>query len=193
MKFWYRDKIISSWEKNGKQLPAPHQLKQIIIESYQKKYKYNILVETGTYLGHMVEAERRNFKTIYSIELDDNLWKNAVEKFRKYSHINILYGDSGKMLNKVTLQLNEPGIFWLDGHYSGEGTAKGDKECPIYGEIDAIFKEKKFDHILLIDDARLFVGKADYPTIPELTKYVQAKDPRYNALVETDVIRYTVA
>jgi len=40
----------------GKPIPPPHIIKQKIIRTYAKTFKINILVETGTYLGDMVET-----------------------------------------------------------------------------------------------------------------------------------------
>jgi hypothetical protein len=188
----YRGKIISDWEKQGKPFPPPHAVKQITIEYYQKLSGYNILVETGTYLGDMVEAERKNFKKIYSIELGEKLWRRAVKRFSKYDHIKIIQGDSGKILDQITSQLKEPAIFWLDGHYSEGITAKGEKDCPIFEELDAIFRYNKLDHILLIDDARNFIGKGDYPTIEQLSKFVTSKNDRYKLSVENDIIRFAI-
>lgn len=162
-------------------------IKQNIIEEFQKKCGYNVLIETGTFLGDMVEAQRNNFKKIFSIELQYDLAKGAVDRFKDVGHIKILQGDSGELLRTILKEVNEPAIFWLDAHYSGGLTAKGDKECPIYQEIDAIFTTKEH-HFLLIDDARLFNGKGDYPTIAQLTKYVQDKDPRYKVSVDNDII-----
>jgi hypothetical protein len=183
--------IISKWEKAGRPSPPPHQVKQSTIKEYQSRYQFKTLVETGTYLGDMIEAQRKNFEQIYSIELGVDLWNDAVKRFKRYPQINILQGDSGKMLNKITEQLNEPAIFWLDGHYSAGITAKGDLDCPIYGEIDAIFNGKKLNHVILVDDARCFVGKGDYPTVDNLTKYIQSKNSSYSVAIENDTIRYT--
>jgi len=162
-------------------------IKQNTIEEFQKKCGYNVLIETGTFLGDMVEAQRNNFKKIFSIELQYDLAKKAGERFKDVGHIKILQGDSGELLRTILKEVNEPAIFWLDAHYSGGLTAKGDKECPIYQEIDAIFATKE-NHFLLIDDARLFNGKGDYPTIDQLTKYIQDKDPRYKVSVDNDII-----
>jgi hypothetical protein len=59
-------------------------------------------------------------------------------------------GDSGKELPKIVTQLDTPAIFWLDGHYSAGITAKGDTECPIFEELEAIFEpDKSCKHILI--------------------------------------------
>lgn len=186
-----RQTIIKNWNNQGKPLPTPHEIKQIIIEHYQKVSGCTILIETGTYVGDMVEAQRENFVKIYSIELSKEFWKRAVERFKKYKHIKIVHGDSGKVLSQITAQLTAPAIFWLDGHYSAGHTAMGDKECPILEEVDSIFKYKNLEHVLLIDDARLFTGQNDYPTVSDLTIYIQSKHPGYQLLIKDDVLIYT--
>jgi len=187
-----RQKNIQRWVDSGSPVPPPHQYKQTVVEAYQSKYHYNVLVETGTYLGDMVEAQKNNFSKIISIELGETLWKNAVARFKKHDHISILQGDSGNVLKDVTRLLKEPAIFWLDGHYSEGITARGEKDCPIFKEIDAIFLKEKLDHVLLVDDARDFNGKGDYPTIDELTQYIKSKDNRYTVEVKDDIMRFTV-
>jgi len=56
-------------------------------------------------------------------------------------------------------------LFWLDGHYSGEGTACGDQVSPILQELDLIKAHPRRDHCILIDDSRLFTGVDGYPTL----------------------------
>jgi hypothetical protein len=79
-------------------------------------------------------------------------------------------------------------IFWLDGHYSGEGTALGAKECPIFAEIDGVFSSAIKNHILLVDDERCFTGSNSYPTKEELLKYVHKYNPNYKLKLMDDVI-----
>jgi len=184
-------KTIDKWYKNGCPVPTPHIIKQLAIQHYQQISGYNILVETGTFRGEMVEAQLNYFKQIFSIELSEKLWQSADNKFRSNNHVSILFGDSGKVLKDVMTQLDAPAIFWLDGHYSAGETAKGETECPIYEEIDAIFSDKRFNHILLVDDARCFNGTGDYPSVENLTKHIQSKDPYYKLEVKDDIIRYT--
>jgi hypothetical protein len=177
------------WLKNGCPVPPPYYLKQITIKEYQERYGYEILVETGTYLGDMVEAQKKNFKKIISIELSAELSEKAKKRFRNDKHIQILNGDSGKILPGVLAGITNPAIFWLDGHYSEGITAKGEKESPIIEELNAILKYRNLNHILLIDDARSFVGKGDYPSIEELKEYIKTKNVNYQIDIKDDIIR----
>jgi hypothetical protein len=183
---------LNKWNKNGRPVPAPHIVKQMLIKEYKDKYGYSVLVETGTFKGDMVEAQKKRFRKIFSIELGADLYEKAVRRFKKDKNVKILQGDSGIILPEVMLELNEPAIFFLDGHYSSGITAKGEKDCPIYGELDAIFNSTDYDHVLLIDDARCFVGQGDYPTINELTEYIRSKNNKYQVEVKHDVIRYVI-
>lgn len=183
---------LKEWENNGCPAPPPHLIKQITIKEYQNKYLFEVLVETGTYMGDMIEAQKKNFKKIYSIELGINLFNEAKKRFKEDKNVTIVQGDSGKVLHDILLKINEPAIFWLDGHYSAGITARGDKDCPIFEELDAIFNKNNFEHILLIDDARLFIGEGDYPTIEELTNYIRSKNEKYRVNVKHDIIRYVI-
>ena len=179
---------LDEWEKSGRPSPPPHIVKQMAIEEYQKKFNTKILVETGTYLGDMVEAQRDHFEKIYSVELSKKLFQRAVKRFKSYSNINILNGDSGIVLNKILLDISTPALFWLDGHYSEGITAKGVKECPAIEELEAILKSD-LPHIILIDDARLFNGTHDYPTLDEIKQLYEKSSRHYSLTVKNDIIR----
>jgi len=181
--------LYDAWLKNGKPVPPPHIVKQMAITEYQARSNYQTLVETGTYMGDMIEAQKENFSTIYSIELSEDLFKKAVKRFKQDEHVAIIKGDSEKMMPEVLKKVTKPAIFWLDGHYSAGPTARGDKDCPIYGELDAIFENKQVDHIILIDDARDFNGTHDYPSLDELEDYLKTRRPNYQMEVKDDIIR----
>ena len=74
--------------------------------------------------------KKKFFKRIYSIELSEDLFNMAKKRFRNNSHIKIIQGDSGDVLKNVLIEITEPGIFWLDGHYSAGITVKGKKGMP---------------------------------------------------------------
>lgn len=179
-------------ESLRKKWHTPHLVKQKAITEYQEKYGYATLIETGTYKGDMVEAQKDKFKKIISIELCMELFEKAKERFKNDDHVIIEQGDSGKVLPKILKDINEPVIFWLDGHYSGGVTAKGDKECPIFEELEAILMDKKLNHIILIDDARCFIGDGDYPTIKKLTEFIKSNNDKYQVEIKHDIIRYFI-
>jgi len=185
-----QEEQLAQWEKNGRPLPPPHIVKQMAIEEYRRKFHIEILVETGTYLGDMVEAQRDHFKRIYSIELSEKLFNKAQKRFKDHLHIKILYGDSGAVLNKLMTEIDKPALFWLDGHYSGGITAKGEKECPVPEELETILKSP-LAHTILVDDARLFNGAHDYPTIEQIEKIIKVNNRQYSIEIKDDIIRLT--
>lgn len=83
--------IFKRWVQEGKPSPPPHVVKQVIINDERDKSNIDILVETGTYLGDMVEAQKKNFKKIYSIELSDQLFLKASERFKQDRNVMLLW------------------------------------------------------------------------------------------------------
>lgn len=178
----------NNWILKGKPLPVSHLSKQMVLKDFAKKYNIQTLVETGTYMGDMIYSMLPHFSTLYSIELSNFFYEKAKKRFKNNDKVKLLNGDSAFVLKEVVTLLNEPCIFWLDGHYSGGFTAKGIKECPVYEELNAIFNSP-LNHIVIIDDARLFIGKNDYPTIEDLKEFVKTNKPNYKLEIENDAIR----
>lgn len=176
------------WEQEGRPLPVSNLAKQEVLREFQKKYSIKTFVETGTYFGDTLYSLSSDFDVLYSIELSEYYYKRAKKRFKNNDRVHLLQGDSGEVLKEVVPKLKSQAIFWLDGHYSGGLTAKGEKECPIYEELTSIFLSP-FEHLIFIDDARLFVGKNDYPTIQEMTDFVKLQKSFYNFFVKNDCIR----
>lgn len=182
---------IVIWCLSGMRIPPPYAYKMFTLLIYATKYKSSIFVETGTYEGDTLDFLRIFFKRLFSVELDDRLFKNANDYFENSRNIEILHGDSAKLLPKILKELKEPTLFWLDAHYSGEGTARGDKDTPIMKELTNIKKNMKFKHVVLIDDARLFIGKDSYPKLKWFVAYIQKNWKDYKVEVKNDIIRIT--
>ena len=184
---WYTDAL--HWIVTPRQLPIPHVLKQKTIQNLQSLYNAKTLVETGTYLGDMVEAQRGRFKKIYSVELSEELARRAKNRFSAYPNVTILQGDSSEVLKTIVKKIKDRSIYWLDGHYSAGLTAKGELDCPVLAELTLIFSQKtKLLPVILIDDANCFVGKNDYPTLTELRKFVKKKGPHYSLSISNNII-----
>ena len=88
-------------------------------------------------------------------------------------------------------KINQPSLFWLDSHYSGGETAKGEKETPIYEELNHILNPSYKDHVVIIDDARCFGTDSNYPTIAELIGFINSKRLGLEIIVQDDNIRIT--
>lgn len=185
---WINNQVYSQWLNNNKYIPPPHIVKQKTIQKYQQQYQCLAFIETGTYLGDMVFAVKDLFKTIYSIEIDKTLARYALFSFRTYPHISIVQGDSANTLKRLVSQQRKNTLFWLDGHYSGGITGKGQKNCPILEELDAILGST-LNHVVLIDDAHCFIGKDDYPTLLYLKQYIRKRRPNFSVSVEDNIIR----
>ena len=184
-----QNKEFQAWEQSGRPMPPPPVLKQKTVTEYARRFSLDTLVETGTYLGEMIEATRNTFRKIYSIELSKVLCEQARKKFIRFDHIVIIQGDSAEALPSILVTITHPSLFWLDGHYSGGVTAKGKKRTPVVQELRHILSHPIAGHVILIDDARCFNGKDDYPTMNQLKKLILKKHPDWAFEVRTDIIR----
>ena len=182
---------LVEWERRGRGGNPPHLVKQDVLRKHAAQYNLRTLVETGTHFGDMVEAMKGSFDKIYSIELSQELFEQAKRRFRKDPRVELIHGDSGAELGKIMKRISQPTLFWLDGHYSGQETAKGQKETPICEELDHIFDAPDLGHVIIIDDARCFGSLASYPAIDELKKRILSRRKHARIAVEQDSIRIT--
>jgi hypothetical protein len=183
-------KKLLKWEQEGATGAMPNLGKQQVVIEYIRKFSPEVFVETGTYKGKMVYAVMPYIDRIYSIELGQTHYQHARRRFAGYPDIHILQGQSGEVLPQVLKTIDTPCLFWLDAHYSGGSTAKGDMDTPIMQEIDCILKHPHVEkHVVLIDDARCFVGENGYPTLEALEKLIREVQPDWSFEVVNDIIR----
>ncbi len=152
------------------------------------KYECKTFVETGTFIGDTVNAVKRNFETVLSVEVFKPLFDSNRERFKNCTDVYLWHGDSSLLMPEMLKMVSERAIFWLDGHYSGSGTGKADKECPLVAELMAIARHKRKDHVILIDDARCFGVYPDYPSLEETKKLLLSINPAYQITVKDDAI-----
>ncbi len=178
------------WDRGGRKSSPPHLVKQRLIRRYAAQHRCATLVETGTFRGDMLLAMLNDFRTLYSIELHPGLYSRAQRLFLNQPKVRLLQGDSGQRIADVLKDLNEPAVFWLDGHFSAGNTAKADLETPVMAELDQVLKHRIPNHVVLIDDARLFTGQNDYPTL-DFVKAQLARAGNFTVTIEDDVIAIT--
>ncbi len=155
---------------------SPERKAAIILE--HKTPYLKIFAETGTHEGWMIDRVEDRFEKVYSIELDEGLYRRALKRFQGRGHIQLLHGDSAFEIKKVLTEINEPALFWLDAHGSGAITATS---TPILNELKAIFTHSVKGHSILIDDARHF----DRKTIRMVNK--MAKSHNYTFAIEDGI------
>ncbi|HWG58015.1 MAG TPA: hypothetical protein VN661_03115 [Candidatus Acidoferrales bacterium] len=171
------------WRLRGRPGPkVPHIVKQRTLAQFGRKHNLQVMVETGTNLGNMVNAQKDHFREIYSIELDQWLAARAKRKFANRPAIHLYQGDSGKILPTIVVLLKEPALFWLDAHW-------GDISAPIKQELECIYRHPIRDHVLLIDDARYFDGRGDYLSVEDLRAHAAREYPGSVVEVKDDIIR----
>jgi hypothetical protein len=144
------------------------------------EFKNKHFVETGTYHGDGVQyALDAGFENIYSIEIDEDLFKRVFKKFASQQNVTILLGDSSKVLKNLIMLISEPITFWLDAHCPSN-RALSKKQSPIFEELNAIDSHPIKTHTILIDDVRDMGGPFfDYVTIEQIKRRILQINPNY--------------
>lgn len=119
-------------------------------------------VEGGTFRGGTARWAAPHFKKVITIELSPALRDAAQSRLRHLDNIVFLQGHTRDVLRRVVPSIDGPAVFWLDAHWSGGITSGEQDECPILDEI-AIINQSPHNHVILIDDARLFTAPPPAP------------------------------
>jgi len=184
--------LMPRWERLGRPIPPPYPFKQAMLRECAKKYGLKIFVETGTCHGDTVSALLHDFEKIYSIELCEEYYRLVVKRFKRMPKVTLILGDSAIQMPTVLRQIktiNRPVLFWLDGHYSGADSAKGEVATPIFQELAHILSESQtWNSVIAIDDAREFGTNPDYPSLEALTAFVRSKRSDIKVMTNMDVI-----
>lgn len=179
---------LALWVRRGRPAPAPHLVKSRTVAEYARRFGRRVLVETGTYLGAMVVDTRHVFDKIYSIELDPRLNAHARRLFASDPGVDLRLGDSALLLPELLRELDGPALFWLDAHDSGGLTARGRLETPVREELKLILTAA-VDPVVLVDDAHLFTGRNDYPTLDEVAATASKLRPGFVLQVGDNIVR----
>jgi hypothetical protein len=182
-------KAYGRWLRNGKSITVAYAVKQHTVKQFAKKYGIRVFIEVGTYLGDMAAAVCNDFDRIYSIELSEDLFNRAAKKFAGYKHIAILHGDSFQVMPEILRRIEVPCLFWLNGHYSLGNSATWNKEGIMMEELKQIIAHPIKNHVILIDEANLFAGKNDFPTLEFMRTFVESRTPYYGFYTQNDIIR----
>lgn len=142
-----------------------------------------VFIETGSHMGDGVQkALEANFEQIISIEIADIYFNHCKNKFFIYDHVEIVQGDSFKVLPSILEKIDHPITFWLDGHHSCGNTGIGEYWAPLIQELEAISKHHVKTHTILIDDMRCWKDpNPNHGFITEdILKMIHHINPDYN-------------
>lgn len=114
----------------------------------------DIFVETGTNTGCGTKlAIECGFEKIITIDIEEKYVILARKRFAGNDNVQCLHGDSSIILASVIEQnLDKTMTFWLDGHGGMGGV-------PLMSELEIISKSPIKNHIIMIDDVRMFSSK----------------------------------
>ena len=122
-----------------------------------KPSNHKIFIETGTYLGNGTQWALDNFKEVITIEILDEYYKKAIERFKDESRLTLVKGSSADRMEEILNDIDEACFIFLDAH--GDINVQGPN--PLYKEISAIKNHKVKNHIVAIDDVRRIGDPSD--------------------------------
>jgi len=125
----------------------------------------NTFVETGTFKATTAVWASKHFKKVFTVEAAETIYREAVAKHGNIGHLHFIHGHSTAVLAELVADFesnHEQVIFWLDAHWSGGETYGEQDECPLLDELKVILQSNT-KHIILIDDARLFLAPPPCP------------------------------
>jgi len=154
-----------------------------------------IFIETGSCVGDGIAcALKAGYKEIHSIELSPDFYQKCVVRFKNNPNVHLYLGDSSIVLKEILKNIKKPATFWLDGHYSWNGTARGDTNTPILKELAIIGDHSIKTHTILIDDVREFgTVEFDFIELDDILKALEKINPNYlisyeNGYIANDVL-----
>lgn len=128
----------------------------------KSKLQIHYFIETGTYKAQSAIWASKVFQNIHTIENSEVIFNKNRVLIEKYPNVSFHFGNSKLILSQILKNTNGIALFWLDAHWSGSDTYGEKDECPVLEEIKLII-ESSPNHIILIDDARLFLMPPPLP------------------------------
>lgn len=187
-------RLIVEWAVTGEPAFPPPPLKVLTLVHAMRQHGCRVFVETGTYFGDTTAVMAQRGHRVHTIELSPEIHRAAAARFAGDPRVTCLLGDSAALLPGIVEQLEEPALFWLDGHYSGGPTAKGGLDTPIMAELECLKRARRekagvIDRsAIFIDDTREF-GSGDYPTLAAVEAFIDAAFPMHRRVLANDILR----
>lgn len=165
----------------GEQLVSPPAIaKQRHLLNVLTSRGHRVFVEAGTYKGETTAFFARRVEQVYSVELHAELFAAAEKRFAKQPNVTLVHGDSLIEIPKIVAGcLESPPLVFLDGHFSGVGTAEGMEMEPAESTLRRLSDVTPPGTTIVIDDLRLFgSGLAGFPQLDAITDAARQAFPQ---------------
>lgn len=172
-----RRAALLEWQARRFAAPSPDFIKRAVL--LRLSLPDSTWVETGTYHGDTTALLASVAKHVVSLEPEPRLFAAAQQRFANTPNVELLGATSEDAFPELLPRLDGKVCFWLDGHFSGGLTFKGQNDTPILHELTAIEAQlPRWPQVLvLVDDLRLFNGNVHsygpYPPLRVLVDWAE--------------------
>jgi hypothetical protein len=168
--------------------PSQH-AKQRHLFALMRERGHDTFIETGTYLGETTAYFAPRARRVVSIEIEPALHARAARRFADTPNVEILLGDGKDIVPRLVGELQGPCLIWLDGHFSGGITGRGELEEPAVEILRRIGEQAPPRGMtIVVDDLRLFGSNPAAPGLGALVDATREAFPDAQLTAELDAL-----
>jgi len=155
----------------------PHSYtKYLLIRAIQRRTGAETFVEAGSYRGVTADRCARDFRAVYTIEIDETLACAARRHLAGRRNCTVIHGDAVAVLPSLLARRDvDRVVLSLDAHFSGGDTAAGAVPEPALLEIASASQFKAKICGIVIDDFRSFGTEPGFPRKWEVLRAVEER------------------
>jgi len=189
LKIWAEDLRRRRYGSNDETVSAL--AKRHLLLQKLRSCNLNVVIETGTFLGDTANFLAARGYSVITVEIEPRIAAWARARFDGVANVRVVEGDSGLLMTGLIADLDQPALFYLDGHYSGGETGKGQHETPVVKEVEVILRDAPSGSFVIIDDARCFGRLQDYPSLIDFLSSLRDRGVD-DAVVMDDSIQFSI-
>jgi hypothetical protein len=138
------------------------------IEKIRDLTSASYFIETGTFRGRIADVASRYFDNVYTIELSDELFRYAQDRFTNVRNVVCFHGDSKDVLGSLikTIHPGDSIVYYLDAHYFVRSLTREERRkrvvpntspFPLMEELNIIAARKTTTiDVLVVDDMHMW-------------------------------------
>lgn len=168
---------VRGWLRGDSLVAPTARAKQRHLAKLVEDRGHRIFVEAGTYRGATTAFFAQRVDRVISVELHDGLYAAARQRFSRQPNVTLIKGDSLVEIPKAVAACESPPLVFLDGHFSGPGTAKGELVEPAELTLRGLAEVAPPGTTVVVDDLRLFGSRPNFPELDAVTAAARAAFP----------------